>query len=184
MARTSIGIFPAAWAASVCRRAPCVCTIAPIAASGWMVPISLFAAMTLTRMVRGVIAARSASRSTRPPVSTPSTVTSSPCCRNCRQTSRTDLCSVATVTIWSPRDRSASTAPLSARLLDSVAPLVKVISPAVALMSAATCARARSVASRASQPNACCLLWGLPNRSVKNGSIASRTRGSTGVVAW
>ena len=79
--------------------------------------------------------------------------------------------------------RAASTAPFNARLLDSVAPLVKVISPADALMSAATCARAVSVASRASQPKACCLLWGLPNRSVKNGSMASRTLGSTGVVA-
>ena len=51
-------------------------------------------------------------------------------------------------------------------------------------ISAATCARAASTASRASQPNACCLLCGLPNCSVKYGSIASSTRGSTGVVAW
>ncbi len=51
-------------------------------------------------------------------------------------------------------------------------------------MSDATCARAASTASCASQPYACWRLAGLPNCSVKYGSIASSTRGSTGVVAW
>jgi hypothetical protein len=90
------------------------------------VPISLLAAMTLTRIVRGVIAARSAARSIRPPASTPSTVTSSPCSRNCRQTSSTDLCSVADGRRRGRPPRSGSAAPrrpFSARLLDSVAPL-------------------------------------------------------------
>jgi hypothetical protein len=34
------------------------------------------------------------------------------------------------------------------------------------------------------QPNGWLRLAALPKCSVKNGSIASRTRGSTGVVAW
>ena len=70
-----------------------------------------------------------------------------------------------------------------ARLFASVAPLVKTISLPPAPTSAATCFRARSTASFASQPNRCCLLAALPNFSVKNGSIASSTRRSTGVVA-
>ena len=75
-------------------------------------------------------------------------------------------------------------APLIARLFDSVAPLVKTISPAVAPISAATSRRAASTASCAFQPYACWRLAGLPKCSVKYGSIASSTRGSTGVVAW
>jgi hypothetical protein len=69
-------------------------------------------------------------------------------------------------------------------LFDSLAPLVKMISAGVALMSAATCARAVSIALAASQPHACWRLAGLPKRSEKYGSISARTRGSTGVVAW
>jgi hypothetical protein len=80
--------------------------------------------------------------------------------------------------------RRAYAVPLIARLFDSLAPLVKTISPADAPMSAATCSRPRSIAFCASQPYACWRLAALPNRSVKYGSIDSRTRGSTGVVAW
>ena len=43
--------------------------------------------------------------------------------------------------------------------------------------------RAASTASSASQPKAWLRLAGLPKCCVKNGSIASTTRGSTGVVA-
>ncbi len=71
-----------------------------------------------------------------------------------------------------------------ARLLDSVAPLVKTISLAVAPISAATSRRARSTASCARHPHACVLDAGLPKTSVKYGIIASTTRGSTGVVEW
>jgi hypothetical protein len=65
-----------------------------------------------------------------------------------------------------------------------VAPLVNTISRALAPIRAATCLRARSTASLASQPGRCVRLDGLPNFSLKNGSIAFNTRGSTGVVAW
>jgi len=44
--------------------------------------------------------------------------------------------------------------------------------------------RAASTASSASQPKGWLRLAALPNFSVKNGIIASSTRGSTGVVAW
>ena len=71
-----------------------------------------------------------------------------------------------------------------ANAFDSVAPLVNTISRAVAPMSAATCRRDVSTASCAFQPNAWLADEGLPNTSVKYGSIACNTRGSTGVVAW
>ena len=56
-APTSIGIFPAAWTASVWNATPFAAQIAPISAIGWMTPVSLFAAMTVTRIVSGRIAA-------------------------------------------------------------------------------------------------------------------------------
>ena len=71
-----------------------------------------------------------------------------------------------------------------ARLFDSVAPLVNMISLPLAPMSAAACSRARSTAASASHPNLWLRLAALPNRSLKYGSIASSTLGSTGVVAW
>jgi len=70
-----------------------------------------------------------------------------------------------------------------ARLSLSVAPLVKMISFASAPMSRATCSRAFSTAASAFQPKACEWLAALPKVSVNMGSIASTTRGSTGVVA-
>ncbi len=98
--------------------------------------------------------------------------------------SSTALCSVTTVMMWSPFSRYIRAAPLMARLSDSVAPLVKTISRAVAPISPAICLRAASTASSACQPNEWFRLAAFPKRSVKYGSIASRTRGSTGVVAW
>ena len=62
-------------------------------------------------------------------------------------------CSVRAVTMWLPRSRAASATPFTARLFDSVAPLVKTRSSAGAPTSAATSARASATASRAIQPN-------------------------------
>ena len=50
-------------------------------------------------------------------------------------------------------------------------------------MSRATCSRAASTAASAFQPKLWFRLAALPNVSVRYGSIASRTRASTGVVA-
>ncbi len=71
-----------------------------------------------------------------------------------------------------------------ARLSDSVAPEVKTISLSEAPMSAATCLRACSTAASAFQPNAWLRDAALPKSSRRYGSIASSTRGSSGVVAW
>jgi hypothetical protein len=71
-----------------------------------------------------------------------------------------------------------------ARLSDSVAPEVQTISLPEAPMSAPTCSRACSTAFSAVQPKLCERLAALPKISVNYGSIASTTRGSTGVVAW
>ena len=71
-----------------------------------------------------------------------------------------------------------------ARLFDSVAPEVQTSSLAVAPIRAATWARAASTASSARQPKEWLLEEALPNSSLKYGSMASSTRGSTGVVAW
>ena len=79
----------------------------PIAASGCSTPISLLAAMTLTRIVFGSRAASSAARSIRPSAPTGSTVTRQPRASRCRQVSSTARCSVATVTMWSPRSLGA-----------------------------------------------------------------------------
>jgi len=67
--------------------------------------------------------------------------------------------------------------------MDSVAPLVQTISRGSALISDATCARAFSTASSASQPHAWLRDAGLPKCSRNQGTIASTTRGSHGVVA-
>ena len=80
--------------------------------------------------------------------------------------SSTALCSVTTVMMWSPFSPvHLAPTPLIARLLDSVAPLVKTISCAVAPISAAICSRAASTASSASQPNEWLRLAALPKRS-------------------
>ena len=95
----------------------------------------------------------------------------------------TALCSVTAVMMWLPFSRYISATPLMARLLDSVAPLVKTISFGLAPIRSAICLRALSTASSASHPNGWLRLAALPKCSVKYGSIASTTRGSTGVVA-
>jgi hypothetical protein len=60
---------------------------------------------------------------------------------------------------------------------------VNMISLASAPMRSATCLRAPSTASSLCQPYRCVRLCGLPYCSTKKGSMASSTRGSTGVVA-
>src|SRR5579875_2240046 len=82
---------------------------------------------------------------------------------------------MADVMMWRPLSRDASATPRIARLSASVAPLVKTISLGRAPM-------ARATSARASCPYAWRLL-AFPAFSEKKGSMASRTRGSTGVVA-
>ena len=64
--------------------------------------------------------------------------------------------------VVAPWPGGPATTPLIARLFASVAPEVKTTSRGSAPISAATCARARSTASAASQPNRCEPLAALP----------------------
>ena len=72
-ASTLVEILPTDCAASVCKRMPRSRVIQLISSIGCMVPTSLLACMMLTRMVRGVIARRTSSGSTRPERSTGTT---------------------------------------------------------------------------------------------------------------
>ena len=100
---TLTGTLPTAWAASVWNSTPrsrgrC----APISRTGCNTPISLLAYMTLTRMVLSVMAARSASRSSRPSRCTGRKVTLEAVLSRRLQVSSTALCSVAAVMMWLP----------------------------------------------------------------------------------
>src|SRR6478736_553106 len=82
----------------------------------------------------------------------------------------------------SRRSAAAIAMPLIARLLASVPPLVKTMSPARSPSIRATRARASDSASAAASPT---VWWldGLPYQRVRYGIIASSTSGRTGVVA-
>ena len=69
-------------------------------------------------------------------------------------------------------------------LFDSVAPAVNTISFGCTPKKRAMVMRASSSAFEARRPCSCVSDDGLPNVCVKNGSMASTTRGSHGVVAW
>ena len=63
-------MWPTACTASVWKSTLCARQTAPISAMGSIVPISLFAAMTLTRIVSGRMAASTCSGVTKPYSST------------------------------------------------------------------------------------------------------------------
>src|SRR5947207_3819025 len=183
IASTSTRIFPRACVASVWKMMPFSLASLPIAATSWIVPISLFANITEIRIVLSVTALRTVSTSTRPSGCTGTYATSKPCRSSRLHTSSPARCSITVVTMWLPFSRYISATPLMARLMDSVPPDVKTSSFASrAPIRRASCARASSTAASASQPNGWLRLAGWPNFSVKYGSIASTTRGSTGVV--
>ena len=125
-------------------------------------PTSLLAAMIETRTVRSASTAAIESTATRPVSSQGTTVTSQPSRPSRFIVSSTALCSAAEVTRWLPFRFRAWAAPLIARLFDSVAPDVKTISLGSAPIAPATCCRARSTASPASQPKRCEMLAALP----------------------
>ena len=94
----------------------------------------------------------------------------------------TAWCSIAVQTIPARGGLAFAATPRRAALSDSLPPEVKTISAGSAPTSSATRARASSTAPRARCPNQW-RLEGLPKSSRRNGSIASSTRGSSGVVA-
>ena len=180
VAATSIGSLPASCAASVWKSAPASAQRAPISRIGCNAPISLLAPITETRAVSGRIDCASRSRSTTPSACTGMVSASKPLPASAAAGASTLLCSMAETRIWRRFVRSA--VPSRLILLDSVAPPVRMISPGAAPMSSATAPHASSTAAAASQPSACSEC-GLPNRSSRNGSMALRTSGSSGVVA-
>ena len=128
-ARTSTGIFPTDWTASVCMSAPCWCAIAASSAIGWMVPISLFACITETSAVSFVTSSRRRSGSTMPVRSTGINVVCHPRRASALSVLSTASCSMALATrCRRPPGSSASAAPRMAKLSDSVPPLVYTIS--------------------------------------------------------
>ena len=93
------------------------------------------------------------------------------------------MCSICVVTTCRRLARWKRAMPLMAMLLLSVAPEVKMISRGLAPIREATCSRARSTPASASQPYVWVREWAFPYCSVRKGIMASRTRGSMGVVA-
>src|SRR3989441_9178659 len=183
IASTFTGIFPTACVASVWKRTPLALQSLPIAATSWIVPISLLANITETRIVLSVIALTICSTSIRPSGCTGTYVTSEPCRSRRLATSRPARCSMTVVTMWFPFSRYISATPLRARLIDSVPPDVNTISfGSRAPISVASWLRAVSTAASASHPKGWFRLAGWPYFWVKYGSIASTTRGSAGVV--
>ena len=84
---------------------PCSRAMRLHSAIGWIVPTSLLACMMLTRIVRGVIARRRSSGSTRPKRSTGRYVTRAPSRSRNRHGSMIAGCSIRVVMMWSPLSR-------------------------------------------------------------------------------
>ena len=151
-------------------------------ATGSTTPVSLLASITATTAVRSSTLARRSSRSTRPSARVRAASTGTPSSASALAVFITAWCSIVEYTTLRRGSRAAAAAPRSAVLSASVPLPVKTISPGEAPIRAATCSRAVSTAARACWPNQC-RLDGLPKPSRRMGSIASSTRGSSGVVA-
>ena len=80
--------------------------------------------------------------------------------------------------LTSMRLSTAGLAPVSTKRLSACA------STPLSFGSWTSSASGRPIASSARQPYAWVRLAAFPNSSVKQGSIAASTRGSTGVVEW
>ena len=182
-AATSIGILPADCTASVWNRAPRACATAASRAIGCTVPISLLACITETRAVRSPTAASRSAGSTTPARPAGSSVVVQPRFASAFSVLSTASCSMADATrCRRPAGRAASATPRTARLSASVPPPVKITSLGRAPSRPATAERASSRAALAAWPNAW-MLEAFPKRSRTAASMASATRGSTGVVA-
>lgn len=179
----SMGSRPSAATASTCSATPVPRSISAIREMGWTVPISLLAHPTDTRTVSSVIRERSLSGSMRPNWSGGTLVTRKPDFSRNLPMLCSEMCSTSEMITWAPSRLARLAYPMRARLFDSVAPDVKMTSSGCAPMNAATPARPSSNTAVARSPTVCSEA-GLPKRSVKYGSIASTTRGSTGFADW
>ena len=135
-----------------------------------------------TKIVSLRIAFRTSSGLTIPFLSTGTAVYSNPHFSRVFAELSTEKCSMAETTMCLPFFCWAIASPFNAMLLLSVPLPVKMISSGFPPIKSATCPRAISIASRGTSPHSC-RHEGLPNDSVKNGNIAYRTSGKTGVVA-
>ena len=145
-------------------------------------PISLLASITETSATSGPRARSSRAGSSRPSAPTGTRVSPEPPASSARAASSTEGCSNAETTIRRRPSRASASVPFSARLLASDPVAVNTISSGAAPISAATLARASSIASRAASPRPC-TDDALPKRSSRNGRMASSTSGAGRVVA-
>src|SRR2546426_399018 len=163
IASTSTGILPTACVASVWKMIPFSLASLPMAATSWMVPISLLANITEIRIVLSVSALRISSTSMTPSGCTGTYVTWNPCRSRRLNVSMLARCSMTVVTMWLPFSLYISATPLRARLIASVPPEVKTSSfGSRAPISVAILARAASTAPSASHPNGWLRLAGSP----------------------
>src|SRR6185503_18072450 len=170
---TAIAILPGACMASTWNSAPHSLTSGPSASSGWMTPVSLLTAITLTSATSGASIVASSSGSTAPFGRTGMTVSGKPSASSARAVARIEACSIAVVTSRL-RPEAARSAPRSARLLDSLPVAVNAISSDWPPTRRATSSRAASIASRAASPREC-TLEALPNFSASHGCMAATT---------
>ncbi len=170
----SMGTFPNVCTASTWKGTPCSRASAPMAATGWMVPISLLACITLMATVSGRSARFTSSGDTMPYSSTERYVTSKPWASSVWHVRNTAWCSIFEVMRW-PRPR-ARASPFTPKLSDSVPPEVKTSSSGAMARKRAMRSRATSTASRAARPKPC-TLDGFPKTSWKYGIISATTSG-------
>ncbi len=165
--------------ASRCSGTPRSAQMAATASTGWTTPVTLFAHITQASASPGRTRSAKAPRSSTPSASTGAQTTSHPRAARARTGSRTAGCSMALATT---RPARPAVRPWIAMLSDSEPPPVKTTSCGATPSTPATRARASERPARAARP-AQCGSEALPNRSVKNGSMASSTAGARGVVA-
>jgi hypothetical protein len=116
---------PKPWTASQKTSAPRARAIREISATGWITPISLLTSMTATRPVPSPIRSAACAAWTTPSDPTGSNSTSHPSPLSHSTVSRTQACSVATVTIRRLPSGSRAAPPFKAQFAASVAPEVK-----------------------------------------------------------
>ena len=184
----STGRCPKAWTASEWTGIPCARAAATISATGWTLPTSLLAHMTVIKATAAGSASISrctASTGTTPSASTGSQTASAPSCFSSHSTvSSTAWCSTGEHRIRRRRGSASCRAqysPLTARLSASVPPEVKITSDGWAPVAAAMVSRASSTTLRARRPEPCSD-EGLPLR-LSSWVSAARACARMGVVA-
>ena len=151
-ALTSTWILPSAWTASVNVVTPRSRHADAISATGSIVPISLFASITQTRIVSSRSRSRTASGDSVPVASTGRNSISKPRPASHSAESSTAWCSILGRRMCLPLDSFAHAAPFTARLSASVPPPVNTTSSGAEPIASASFSRASSTPLRASRP--------------------------------